>query len=595
MQLHPIYIGIFTLLNIQNLVAQTISTENYANGAPKIRYHIRKNDTFCIEHLHENGFHQATFWHDSTHYFHPNQKIAKKTYSENQILPAWLWIASNKNDAETFDDLHAITASTFYPDGKLQEKVIWEHDDLVTQMIYLPNGQLYQTFKYDKLNNHIFNYFEIKATETLHFKTDTTAKIQERFGYRNGQLVHHEIYRWEAEKEPRLFELKKLILMDGNKVDFAWQADTAKWKLYRSQESNLYGFRNGQGDWVVPPKYDFATRFNIAYFIVNENGKYGVLNEYGKVIIPIEWDFLESFDLNHRPSYDLLPPTKQAPTPIFPYAALKPDRAAQLCFRKGNLYGVIDWRGNVILQPVYEEIRQCYNDLYEVKMNHYWGIVDKSGQIIVSPQYKAVDFTPFKDLFITTDTTAYPADAAHPEERLRFGLVNAQNKTLLTPNFALIQVEKTSERCFQTYSFQKEDELSLFHAEKGWLLDTNLRCHVEPRWLPTRYKLLFQADSAQPKRYGLFDGIATKMLLPFDYESITYFTKKIYNSKLPYQSPEEVYRKEVFLHCVKQGKHGVFDPQRRKWLIPLRYDAIRRLGESGYLVSKHGKQKKVAP
>jgi hypothetical protein len=115
MQLHPIYVGIFTLLNIQNIVAQTIHTENYANGAPKTRYHIRKNDTFCIEHLHENGLHQATVWHDSAHYFHPNQKFAKKIYGENQILPTWLWIAGNKNDAETLDYLHATTSSTFYP------------------------------------------------------------------------------------------------------------------------------------------------------------------------------------------------------------------------------------------------------------------------------------------------------------------------------------------------------------------------------------------------------------------------------------------------------------------------------------------------
>jgi WG containing repeat len=594
MQFHTIPISIFLLLNIQNIVAQTIITENYEHGSPKIRYHIRKNDTFCREHLLENGSRQATFWQDSTHYFHPNQKIAKKTYGENPILPTWLWIASNKNEVETFDALKPISTHSFYPDGKLQETIIWEHDDLVTQLTYLPSGKLFQTCNYHKLNNHVFNYFEIKEKEMLHFKTDTASKIQERFGYRNGQLVHYEIYHWDANIEPRLFEVRKLVLMEGNKVDFSWQTDTAKWKLYRSQTTNLYGFRNGHGDWVVPPKYDFATRFNIAYFIVNENGKYGILNEYGKIIVPIEWDFLESFELNHRPSYELLPPAKPFPMPIFPYAALKPDRTAQLYFRKGNLYGVIDWLGNIILQPVYEEIRQCYNDLYEVKINQKWGIVDKNGNTVVAPHYKAVDFTAFKDLFITTDIAAAPADSTHPEERLRFGLANAQNKILLPAQFAAIRVENVGERCFQVYSFQKEDELGLFHAEKGWLLDTNHRCQVEPRWVPTRYKLLFQVDAAKPKQYGLWDAATSTLLLPFEYESITYFTKTVYNPKLRHQSPDDVYSKELFLHCVKQGKHGVFDPQRKKWLIPLRYEAITR-SEDGYLVSKRGKQKRVAP
>jgi hypothetical protein len=580
---------------MQNIVAQNIHSENHVNGALKFRYHVRANDTFCTEQWHENGLHQATFWQDSAHFFHSNRAFAKKSYGKNRNLPDWLWIASNKNETESFDLLQeAATAYTFYPDGKQHESVIWEGDSLVTQKTYLPNGKLYQTIQYQQFNHQIFNYFEIKGNEKLHFKTDTFAKIQERLGYRNGELVHHEIFRWDADLYPHPFELQQLVLKEGGKIDFNWQADTAKWKLFRSESTNLYGFQNGAGDWVVLPKYDFATRFNKAYFIVNEHGKYGVLNEYGNIIIPIEWDFLESFDINHRPSFDLLPVQKETALPIFPYAAMKPDRNAQLCFRKGSLYGVIDWRGEIILPPVYEEIRQCYNDLYEVKIKEHWGIVDRMGKIIVSPQYKAVAFTQFKDLFITTDTITYPADALHAEERLRFGLVNAENKVLLPPTFAILQVESGCERCFHTYSFQKEAILGVYHADKGWLLDTVAQCRVEPRLqqqgLPTQYQLLFQMDSSLAKRYGLLDVMTGNLLLPFDFQNITYFTKNNYYPTLAHQSPEKAYRKDIFLHCVKQGKHGIFDPQQRKWLIPLQYDEITRLGDGRYVTSKRGKR-----
>jgi hypothetical protein len=52
---NPYWFCIFLILNIQNIIAQTISIEKYVGGQIKKRAHSQNQDTFCVENLFENG------------------------------------------------------------------------------------------------------------------------------------------------------------------------------------------------------------------------------------------------------------------------------------------------------------------------------------------------------------------------------------------------------------------------------------------------------------------------------------------------------------------------------------------------------------
>jgi hypothetical protein len=66
-------------VNTQNIVAQSVIESKYENGQIKTRYHVRKNDTFCIENFRRNGVLESKSWHnDSVFKMESNQIIHKQ-------------------------------------------------------------------------------------------------------------------------------------------------------------------------------------------------------------------------------------------------------------------------------------------------------------------------------------------------------------------------------------------------------------------------------------------------------------------------------------------------------------------------------------
>ena len=64
-----------------------------------------------------------------------------------------------------------------------------------------------------------------------------------------------------------------------------------------------------------------------------------------------------------------------------------------LKFRKGRQYGLADMKGRVILEPKYDNIRQSFNGIFEVKIGKKWGVVNEKGEILLNPLYFSVKFT----------------------------------------------------------------------------------------------------------------------------------------------------------------------------------------------------------
>ncbi len=278
----------------------------------------------------------------------------------------------------------------------------------------------------------------------------------------------------------------------------------------------LYGFRNQKDEWVIPPRYESITTLQDTYFIVNHNGKYGLLNQYGKKLVLEEWDFLEALTLYYSQrliygTYDRLSSDCYYYHPTM----------TQLRCRKGNLYGAIDLAGNVILNPEYQEIRQCHNNLYEVKVGNAFGILDAKKQFIVPPKYQRIIFTLAPDLFIVVDTLSQD-DSNDIYEKTTYGLVHADGKILLPNERKILLMDAHYPYFFQRIplnSWKYGTPTPIFHALRGWLWDSVAIHGTE--YTPNPYRILFTMDSANQKRYALTDT-AMNHLLNFDYQSIKY-------------------------------------------------------------------------
>ncbi|MEO0044268.1 MAG: hypothetical protein RL329_3716 [Bacteroidota bacterium] len=576
---HAYWLCIILFFKMQNVVAQVIAIEKYPNGAIQKRFHIRAQDTFCVENKFENGGMHSIVWRDSAYFFHSNQVIAQKRYGKKTYFPEWRRIADNDNpdEREPFVSPDFDSLCIYYRDGNLEKHLYHQGDSLWSRTWYLPNGAIYESSIHQKQNNGIFNYFKINEKGIKQIQTDTAARIQKQFGYHQNQLVQQEIYAYQSYWGTHL---KEQTLMDSTgKVVSHWVFDSLSWKPTVDKDNGLclYGLRNPKGEWLVQPKYESIKDFNYAYYIVNENNKYGVLNDAGKTVVPPIWDFLEMLQpIQHYH----LPYLQDMPSLSLVYLVEPqlPAVSARLRCRKGDLYGVIDNQGKIILEPIYQGIRKYNNHLYEVKIKERWGIVNEQGKIIVPPHYVEVDFTKHNNLFYTSDTIA---GTSNYKDGYAKGLVNDKGKTILPCLFSSVTLD--SPRIW-VHSFWERERVGLWHFEKGWVVDTTHFYSLEyPYFKP------YKVDANGSKKYGLWDASANTLLLPIDYQSIERTEQRAYFYNSTITKPDDAYQNLLLWNVTHHQKCGIYDSKQRKWLLPLKYDAILFFKDSLYLASYHGK------
>ena len=142
---------------------------------------------------------------------------------------------------------------------------------------------------------------------------------------------------------------KKLLIL----FSFAFSASLLYATLtpYYSATDRKYGYKNEQGDVVVPPRYDLAYEFNEGLAAVRVNRLYGYIDEQGREVVVPTYDRTWKF--------------------IGGAAAVEKD----------GKYGFIGKRGEVLLPLVYDRAYNyhgtcCYKGKAHVKENGRWTIVD---------------------------------------------------------------------------------------------------------------------------------------------------------------------------------------------------------------------------
>lgn len=131
---------------------------------------------------------------------------------------------------------------------------------------------------------------------------------------------------------------------------------------YDSNNILKYGAIDLEGSWIIQPLYDKISIWDDSIDVVL-NQKHGVLDLDRTIIIPPIFDSIWGFRFAE---IDIIP------------AELK------------NNFGLIDKKGNWILQPILDEIECAPGWLFEEncfkgKLNGKWGVIDKKGNWIVQP------------------------------------------------------------------------------------------------------------------------------------------------------------------------------------------------------------------
>jgi hypothetical protein len=233
----------------------------------------------------------------------------------------------------------------------------------------------------------------------------------------------------------------------------------------------------------------------------------------------------------------------------------------QLLCRAKTGFGLMRLNGQIILQPVYQGIRNDKNNLFEVKIGGSWGIVDKNGEIIVKPLYPHLDFTAHLDLYLVAESVPILSDIKE-----RYSLIRQDGRVLL--NSAFGQLKEMGNRMFAVESFQSENGLQgIFHAEKGWIYDTLY--HISR--IESNYFIL---NNTKTKRSSLIDQHTMQPILPAQYDTLYDFVMWQWDA-----TQLNGIRADTFLFAAKAQKWGLFELRTRKWILPLEYDFLTKIND----------------
>lgn len=123
-----------------------------------------------------------------------------------------------------------------------------------------------------------------------------------------------------------------------------------------------YGFIDTTGQIAIPCKFDFANDFqNHKIAVVEMNGRYGIIDSKGNYVLQPTYEKIEPFD----------------------------DDIAY--FRDKELFGVLDYKGEVVQKPIFKD-KVYVTDNYErvCDVNDKWGLIDENGKIVIEMQYDKI-------------------------------------------------------------------------------------------------------------------------------------------------------------------------------------------------------------
>src|SRR5690606_2953533 len=64
---------------------------------------------------------------------------------------------------------------------------------------------------------------------------------------------------------------------------------------FKDLNEKKWGYKDETGAIIIPPKYDWASKFSEGLALVELNRKSGFIDKTGAVIIPLEYDAVASF------------------------------------------------------------------------------------------------------------------------------------------------------------------------------------------------------------------------------------------------------------------------------------------------------------
>ena len=143
-------------------------------------------------------------------------------------------------------------------------------------------------------------------------------------------------------------------------------------KPVKDKETKLFGYQDKSKNWVIPPAYESAKRFNNGFAIVEQSGLKGLINEEGKWVLEPKYDNIGKFDKSGL---------------------------CEITVKEGKVrrHGLADQTGRIVIPPECVAVNVLRNEsliaaeveveVPKVGLKPMWGLYDMQGAEVFEPQF----------------------------------------------------------------------------------------------------------------------------------------------------------------------------------------------------------------
>ena len=216
--------------------------------------------------------------------------------------------------------------------------------------------------------------------------------------------------------------------------------------------------------------------------LVKKDGLYGVVDSYGNVVVDIKYNSVKSDDFcSETEGY------------------LKTGYIVTEKTNSGIIYGYIDYNGEMLIEPKYENITRALEyqneeDIYLIFMERGKKGVIKNQKVIIKSKYQAINYYDQSDVFIVNKNGKY-------------GFYDSEGNEILKPEFTAYSIAGD-------YISVKKDENTLLYDLHGNLVNSNNYRSISE----TGNSAYFIAQDEQ----GYYSIISKDTEIKNNYKNITY-------------------------------------------------------------------------
>ncbi len=290
-----------------------------------------------------------------------------------------------------------------------------------------------------------------------------------------------------------------------------------KYELIPVNSDSKWGYIDKTGKYVINPQFAEANLFSDDLALVKDKsseGQYGYINKEGIYIIKPQYKYATSFSeglawVTPSLSYPQLINTKGEKIAELKSAIMVYDFIDGLAafVNDKNLYGFVNKKGEVVINPQFKDVGYFSEDLCAVKNDKgEVGFIDKEGKLVINYQFQ--DFGTL-DFFAFHDDMCVVVGKNGKE-----GLINKEGKFEINPQYDYL---------FDNYNgmfgFRMDDKL-------GWI-DKTGKVLINPQF--EDYSQFVVGDLApihSGKNYGYIDKTGLYKINP-QFESAGYFFGKL--------------------------------------------------------------------